>query len=1682
MRNSISFIAILFFIGFELAPGQVYPVQSSIQLVPPYSLKLNDYITSGEDRIVVNLLLSDLQQSKLDVYPVFTISGSNIRLSTNIEQSVPPITLYSGIPTRLAGYDLLDYLSPENLDCQGLDQSKFIQSNGSLPEGFYRFELEIREYQTDRTLAHSALASAWLILNEPPIINQPKQNEVIRATLPQLVNIHWTPRHLGSPNSILHSTYRIELFEIIPENVNPEYVVVSTEPIFTFETNQTFYVYGPAAYPLVPGQKYAIRIKANSGNLQHEIFRNEGYSQIRTFVYGSSCLPPQNIKTTKKTSNSIKFLWDENKIHSEYEIKLRHKNEAIQDWHTRNTYSNEFKFSGLKPASTYEYMVQSICGDICSNFSKVYEFTTLPEDTSQFICKSIKVHYPIEKSTGTLQSLSSGDVIKAGDFNIQVSQATSQGKLFSGNGNIYMPLLENIKIPVTFEKINLSKSGYLTKGNIVSSYTKNKSIYEINSLFNSNSSNDSIRNINTTEEFSGLVEDSLNNSLSNEYLKSTQNSSLETSTNHNDSARINASIEGNGALHNDSTSSNNGTENVNGKQNESTETIKQELKDTYTADNEINFGPVTYIPNEQIKGTRKDNGWLSYEQIMGQMGLTLRSGKINKSFLIKDVKATFDKDTTGSYRNVSLQWDGNFNIGEIYIFSAKLKTVTLEIDKSNIVSGTVTMEPYLSNDFHFGALTLKKGITGLVNFSYEETDSFEGNFDLSSIENLNISFEKQGEVIANIKNVRFDDDQILRGLIQQNANSVHSCGPASLEISNFLFHLQLNFPEKKLSINEGSGSMTLYDVPGVNGKIGTDVRIINNQYFVEFKKSGSYISVFGMELSKPALQITIDSTLQLHTVKGSFNAKHPKFNSTLEVPYFQIEHGTLKKLSALGEVGYRNITLTLTNSSFEDSVLCFDASVKNDSKKVDSNVAITGVRINSHGDISLEEISTDLVTYLGPVKIEFKSRKSIKERRGEGAAKVYLNITSDDHESSELILSEAMVIYKRDRKGNLKEGSIEWNGNQRLRNIGYLNAEVQKVYLEVEQVNEKEIIKGSINLSAYLDQDKKINDYILLRKGIHGDFNFHYNGEEDNFKGKFDFNGVTGINIDIIKSEKNIASLKNGSFNEEGIVQGTLVTENTVSYSSNGFSVAMEQLELNCSLNALTRQFRLLNGKGKLSVKNIKGMKGIVSLDLIYDRNNVEAVVQSEKSELEAFSMKFSDLTLTASFDSAFNFSSLEGSVSAKHDDFDVAFAVHNFKISEGQLQEFQIEGTTSYRGFTFDLRNARYNNKSMMLSAKVAINASGNSAWFDVDNFRIDSNGTITVGKISGDLNLSKMHIAFNATFSENAFKGKFSGDFLVLGFDGIMDIGATDSFNYSYLALDAKTNIPFLPGFKITDLGGKIGYNYYLDFSNTTNTKGRPRENNYVAGFKLGVGDNANMFAISAEPTVQFGNESFEFLFNGNLNMPRRKPIFNGKVTVCYKSLDNSLSGNFSIDCKIPNQSGRILRTDNINLQFYRSDNKFMLEGTNMSATVLSLLTFEGNVFYERTNHEVTGEAVSKRGSIDGIVSYGYDMNFEYDWKLANISGGVNVDLGATMSAQFDDSSCMGEFGGRIDVGGSLKLTALNDNFSWKVTAIASSEANITYTDTYLDLNAEAEFAFETTRSTYYANYNFDKRWDLN
>ncbi|MDC1285516.1 hypothetical protein N8Z33_02390, partial [Flavobacteriaceae bacterium] len=306
--------------------AQIYPVNASPILIPPYSLKISDYQTTAAEKLFVNLLLTDVSEQQRQVRLRMTIEGQGFVIrNSDVVIGASPIFLDGGINTRLSNLDLRPYFELQNL--QGISPQQY---QDPLPDGLYRFCFEVFDFFSGQPLSSAnGCAMAYLQVNDPPYLNLPTPAELIPARIPQNIIFNWTPRHLNATNV----DYEFTIKELWDKGQNPQAAFLASPVWFQRNTRATTLLLGPGDAQLLEGKTYAWRVRAivSDGISETSVFRNDGYSEIYHFVYQEECKPPEFISAEAPNSQSIKVSW-QNSDHSRYRVQYRKKGYGDDDW------------------------------------------------------------------------------------------------------------------------------------------------------------------------------------------------------------------------------------------------------------------------------------------------------------------------------------------------------------------------------------------------------------------------------------------------------------------------------------------------------------------------------------------------------------------------------------------------------------------------------------------------------------------------------------------------------------------------------------------------------------------------------------------------------------------------------------------------------------------------------------------------------------------------------------------------------------------------------------------------------------------------------------------------------------------------------------------------------------------------------------------------------------------------------------------------------------------------------------------------------------------------------------------------------------------------------------------------------------------------------------------------------
>ncbi len=466
MQKKYKYCLLAFTVFFiSTVRAQVFPVNITPQVIPPYSLQLSEYTTSASEKLLVNLLLTDITRSNLEIrLKLYIENNAGISIqSTDVVLGTNPIFLDGGIPLRLSNIDLQPYFALQNLT--GITPQKY---STSLPEGMYRFCFEANEVISGKQISRKSCAMAYLVLNDPPFLNIPNQGEQVVMRDPQNIIFQWTPRHLNATNV----EYEFTLTELWDSKMDPQALFLASQPLYQTNTFATTLLYGPSETGLLPNKSYAWRVRAmvRDGISESSVFKNDGYSEVYNFTYSGGCAEPTYILAEAKNTTSEKIYW-QGVNHLKYNVQYRKKDVENAIWFEGNAVNQNITIYNLEPGTTYEFRVGGQCMENGAyTYSQIYEFTTTiaSNDAITYNCgitPEIKI-----TNQDRLQELIKEDVFTAGDFPVVVEEIRQSGGTFSGEGYIIVPYLSNLSVKVKFDNIGINTDYQLIEGIVETIY------------------------------------------------------------------------------------------------------------------------------------------------------------------------------------------------------------------------------------------------------------------------------------------------------------------------------------------------------------------------------------------------------------------------------------------------------------------------------------------------------------------------------------------------------------------------------------------------------------------------------------------------------------------------------------------------------------------------------------------------------------------------------------------------------------------------------------------------------------------------------------------------------------------------------------------------------------------------------------------------------------------------------------------------------------------------------------------------------------------------------------------------------------------------------------------------------------------------------------------------------------
>ncbi len=334
MFRKYLFATLLSLLALQALAQIQYPTTVSLTVKP--SAFLSDYAEPGSGNFAATITFNDMNEVGRDVYFRICIESNRVKLFTSLNYRPQPITLYTAEPLTLSDMDFEDYFNLRNLECMGADRDK-LQRYGQIPEGLYKFSLEVIEYQTGKIISRKQPVVAKVELKEPPLISAPAKGALLKSSEPQFT-LSW--RQADPTVNVSNTSYTLKLYEIDPSEQNPLLAInnhTARELYVSDPVKNLLYTYDLSHPVLEPGMRYAFTITAQDDGGKPR-FKNNGQSEVGWFHYGYPVggsiqlnYPPNNSAFTRFDVPNL--LWEacSNIVNKEQQVVYKAKVVTMQE-------------------------------------------------------------------------------------------------------------------------------------------------------------------------------------------------------------------------------------------------------------------------------------------------------------------------------------------------------------------------------------------------------------------------------------------------------------------------------------------------------------------------------------------------------------------------------------------------------------------------------------------------------------------------------------------------------------------------------------------------------------------------------------------------------------------------------------------------------------------------------------------------------------------------------------------------------------------------------------------------------------------------------------------------------------------------------------------------------------------------------------------------------------------------------------------------------------------------------------------------------------------------------------------------------------------------------------------------------------------------------------------------------
>ncbi len=272
------------------ANAQVFPLNTNLSIIPPYSVKLEDY-----KEYEINALLTIINTTN-NTYTIrfdAQLIGDN-GLIVNTTGNPPSLVITPFETKILSGSDIGDLyagFTEEDFLLSGISANLYdeIIKNRALPEGNYQLCFTAIDVLTGITLTAplSGCANFQIQYPDRPYIINPSYGQTIPSNESQEIEFYWSAPGTASQDLTLNTEYELRVIDIsIYDDLDPTEAMLDPSVDFVFSEQGIDTEFFTADIPdLEIGHEYAARVTASdvAGIIPYAF---DGHSEVIVFTYG----------------------------------------------------------------------------------------------------------------------------------------------------------------------------------------------------------------------------------------------------------------------------------------------------------------------------------------------------------------------------------------------------------------------------------------------------------------------------------------------------------------------------------------------------------------------------------------------------------------------------------------------------------------------------------------------------------------------------------------------------------------------------------------------------------------------------------------------------------------------------------------------------------------------------------------------------------------------------------------------------------------------------------------------------------------------------------------------------------------------------------------------------------------------------------------------------------------------------------------------------------------------------------------------------------------------------------------------------------------------------------------------------------------------------------------------------